>query len=105
VPTPQPTAQTPLAIEQVWAVPNPNPSVIALKLSGNADKVILRIWSVGLQLLQTYESGAVPAGWSKVPIPWAFQRYAPNGTYFLTVEVQRGEARAKSWPAKFMVLR
>ena len=105
VPSPVPTALTPLAIEQVWAVPNPNPSSIALKLSGNADKVILRIWSVGFQLLQTYESGAVPAGWSNVALPWVFQRYAPNGTYYLTVEVQRAGLKAGSKPVKFVVLR
>lgn len=86
-------------------MPNPNPYGVAIKLGGNCDRVTLRLWSVGFQLLQSIASGPAPAGWSTVALPWDALRRLPNGTYYVTVDIQRAGLHAYSRPAKFLLLR
>jgi hypothetical protein len=83
-------SEGPLQIDASAAVPDPNPRVVAFKLSGAADDVELRLWSVSLGLLETVHSGVASAGWGQIVLPETTLAGLANGTYFYTLSARRG---------------
>jgi hypothetical protein len=86
-------------------VPNPNPGAFQVDLAGGADGATLRLWTVALKLVGQETVGPLPAGWSRVPLPWGFLHGLPNGAYYVTLTVRRGPAQAGSAPAKLLIAR
>ena len=92
VPSVDPTSvsdpNAPLQVLAAAAVPNPNPSAIAVQLSGPADDIAVKIYSSAHTLLFEADSGSTAGGWSSVELPPL--TWLPNGLYYFTVTAWRG---------------
>lgn len=97
--SPTPRTGGTLNIEKALPVPNPNPTIFYVLLSGWADQVELKLYSNGNTLIKTQVSGPHYPGWSIVYIPADFLANASNGTYFYSL-VAKNNAGAQSAPAK-----
>jgi hypothetical protein len=104
LPTKQPTArptQVPsetLKITAVSPVPNPNPTIFYVNLSGMADYIDLQVYSSSNVLVVSQTSGQHYMGWTIVYLPQSFLGSASNGTYAYVLTARRGGA--VSAPAK-----
>jgi len=75
-------------ILKVVALPNPNPSQIAVELGGGSSALVLRIYSTSFQRLAEVVTPPESAGWVRIALPSAFLSQAPNGVYFYRVMEQ-----------------
>jgi hypothetical protein len=78
-------------------LPNPGTQTLALNLAGPADLLDLRIYSAANMLVASELSGPWPQGWSRLPLPAAFQSKAGQGLYYVKAVAWRG---AQASPAK-----
>lgn len=88
------------------AVPNPNPHFLQVKLESAADSVMVRLWSVSLRMLDSFDVSPVAAGWNTVTLPSNFLTTAPNGVYFFSVTaIRNGIPSAAIVPGRIVILR
>ena len=77
---------------------------VAVKLAGPADRLELRVWSVGLRLLGEYTLPQAQAGWNRVPLPAAILAGA-SGTFYYSVLAIQGGQKVYSKPGRLVLLR
>lgn len=92
----------PLLILDARAWPNPSPAFLGLKLSMDAERVLVRAWSPAYASLGSLE---VPGreGWQQIPLD-GLLRGLPNGLCYLTVEARQGLAHTPPGPPLRVVL-
>jgi len=83
--TPAPSNGLP-SIQQAVPVPNPNPTGIKVLLSGRADYVDVKVYSIGMRLVAEDAVGTGGPGWLLVPLPPGFHSYIAVGTYYYVVQ-------------------
>jgi hypothetical protein len=93
-----------LVIARAVAVPNPNPSVIAVDLEGSADGIQGTLFSVAEVVVDRFQWGPQPSGWSRLPLPAAF-RSLPDGVYYLRLQAVRDGIVSASVVVKLVLLR
>lgn len=91
-----------LRIIRSLPVPNPKPRQIAIELSGPADALQVKIWTVSLKLVGGMSAKQLRAGWSSLAIPSGL--LSAKGAYFYTITATRNGASASlSKPGKLLV--
>jgi endo-1,4-beta-D-glucanase Y len=99
-PTPTPPSAIaddgPLEILEHRAWPNPlldgRPAFVAVRLSGRADQVSLKLYTRAWVCVGRSELGPVSRGWVHLPLPPDFRTEAGNGVYYYWVDASRGTA-------------
>lgn len=91
----------------VFGVPNPNPRLFAIQLSGPADSLEIRIYDVALKRVAKWNfTGPFGQGWVSLSLPGDGVVRWPNGLYYATAQAWRGGAVSRPVaPAKLAVLR
>lgn len=72
-------------------MPNPDPRALWVQLSGPADSVEVKVWTVSMVLVAEGSSTGLQSGWNSVAVPAGFAGAAP-GLYFATLQASRGQA-------------
>jgi hypothetical protein len=93
--TPEPG---PLVIEAVVPWPNPNPQAIAVKLSGPAERVTLKVYSVAWVLVGQTQSGSLAPGWANLDLPAGVEA---KGLFYFVVQAQEGRRTAQPARGRF----
>ncbi len=106
--TPAPSStreEGPNLIESHLPGPNPNPLLIAAKLKGRADEVVLKVYTKAMVCLGSSRLGSQVPGWCQVPLP-AEMSTAPGGLYYYRLATLRGGVEnLEPGIGSFMVLR
>jgi len=91
-----------LRIIRSLPLPNPNPRQLAVELSGPADALQVKFWTVSLKLVGGMSARQLKAGWNSIAIPSGL--LTAKGAYFYTITATRNGASASlSKPGKLMV--
>jgi hypothetical protein len=86
--TPSPDT-SPLQINALIPLPNPNPNKLCIKLASPADEVEFRIYTIAYVLLGSFKAGPLHAGWNHFPIPTGLLEQTASGTYYLLATLKR----------------
>lgn len=103
--TPAPPANGPPKVEELVALPNPDPLAVQLRLAGPADTVELKLYSSAYNLLARLSTGPLPGGWNQVALPAEFLGVLPNGLFYLHATGKKDGAVEKGVTCKVYVLR
>jgi hypothetical protein len=98
VPTATPGPFGPLVIEAAVPWPNPNPQAIAVKLSGPAERVTLKVYSVAWVLVGQTQSGPLAPGWANLDLPAGL---GAKGLFYFVVQAQEGRRAAQPARGRF----
>ena len=105
-PTPSPTLAAgsgPLVISGCSGLPDPNPQVLAVQLTGPADRLDLAVYTEAEVLALGWRASGLEAGWNSVALPPAFSGL-PNGVYYVRLIAYRGRQASVARLIKVMVL-
>jgi hypothetical protein len=96
----------PLEVLQLAAVPNPNPSSVAVQLGGPADGISLKLYTTAMVLIRALNAPGSPAGgWVRVALPADWTHGLANGTYYLEVEALQGARRSPVKVTRVVLIR
>jgi hypothetical protein len=87
---PTPTVVPGAPILEAFAFPNPNPLELRVKLGLPADRITVKVYTVGLVFVgEASRPGPLDFGWHRVALP----SVPAAGTYFFTVTSERQQGR------------
>lgn len=93
-----------MLILQAVAVPNPDPSSLAIQLAGPVDSVDLKLYSRGFDLVAQVTSGAQPSGWNRLDLSQAGLKDLPSGLYFGKLRAKRLSIESPAVMVKVLLL-
>lgn len=104
--TPPPTANPggPLQILGLVPVPNPNPDVLSVDLSGPASSVAVQVYTKAFVLALSFSQDHLQAGWNALSLPAAW-RSLPVGLYYVRIQAQRGAASSSPKFTKALIFK
>ncbi len=97
----------PEQILEAWALPNPNPRLLDVRLAGPADSIRCRIYTTAMVCVASQDlPGGWQAGWNKVPLPAGFSAGLADGLYYLALDsLKDGQERNDPSPLLFYILK
>jgi hypothetical protein len=90
-------------IQKALAWPNPGARSLSVKMAAPAQKLSVRLWTVGYTLACSFEAQSLHAGWNTVALPQACILALPHGLYYVTLQASNGEGTNRGAILRLMI--